>query len=221
MARHAAIRAENLTKTLGARTVLSGITLDLDEGELVLLTGANGSGKTTLLRCLAGLVRPDRGLVRWFGRSPADPSARQLIGLVAHESHLYAHLTLRENVLLAARLRGVPEPARRADRWLAAVGLERAADRFPREASQGMRRRASLARALVHDPPILLLDEPFSGLDGAGHDWLRDLLRTRREHGQSTCLTAHDLRAAYPLADRVLELRSGHLRSPARGEVAA
>jgi heme exporter protein A len=216
-----AIHAERLTKTLGTRTVLRELSVDVAEGELVLLTGDNGAGKTTLLRCLAGLARPDRGLVRWFGCSPAEPAARRLIGMVAHESHLYPHLTIRENVLIAGRLHGVSEPARRASRWLAAVGLERAADRLPRDASQGMRRRASLARALVHDPPILLLDEPFSGLDQAARDWLDDLLRTRRAQGLTTCLVTHDARSARRLADRALELRLSRLQCLDHGEVAA
>ncbi len=95
MSQRLAIRAERLTKTMGKRSVLRGLDLAIIEGECVVLRGDNGSGKTTLLRCLAGLARPDEGLVLWFERSPLETSARRLIGMVAHESHLYRHLTLR------------------------------------------------------------------------------------------------------------------------------
>ena len=178
--------------------------------------GDNGAGKTTLLRCLAGLVRPDAGGVRWFGLGPEQAAMRSLIGLVAHESLLYPYLTLRENLVLAGRLHAVSEPARRAMHWLGSAGLDGHADRLPGEVSRGMRRRASIARALINDPPILLLDEPFSGLDRTGCDWTADLLRTRRLRGWTTCLVTHEDRTARQLADRTLELRSGRLGASVR-----
>jgi ABC-type multidrug transport system ATPase subunit len=211
MAHPAGIRAKGLTKTFGERTVFRDVDFDMISGECVVLVGDNGSGKTTFLRCLAGLARPDAGFVRWFGRSPTEASARHLMGMVAHESHLYPYLTLRENLILAGRLYGVTGPARRASQWVEAAGLHKHADRLPREVSHGMRRRTSLARALVHDPPLLLLDEPFSGLDQAARDWLRDLLLTRQKQGRASCLATHDVPASRNLADRVVELRSGRL----------
>ena len=211
MCHRVAIRAEGLTKTLGTRTVLRGVNLAIIAGECVVLRGDNGTGKTTLLRCLAGLVRPDAGHVRWFERSPVETAAHRLIGMVAHESHLYPHLTLRENLVIAGRLHDVSGPTRRASLWLEAAGLNEHADRLPREVSQGMRRRTSLARALVHEPPILLLDEPFSGLDQAGREWLCDLLLERQRQGRTTCLVTHEDPTTRHLADRVLELRSGRL----------
>ena len=211
MSQRVGIRAEGLIKAMGSRTVLSGVDLAILEGESVVLRGDNGTGKTTLLRCLAGLVRLDAGLVRWFERSPMETTARRMIGMVAHESQLYPHLTLRENLIIAARLHDLSAPKRLASFWLEAAGLVRHADRLPREVSQGMRRRTSLARALVHEPPILLLDEPFSGLDLAGREWLCDVLLDRLSQGRTTCLVTHEDPTAGHLASRVLELRSGRL----------
>ncbi len=211
MCQRVGIRAEGLTKTLGGRTVLCGVSLAILAGECVVLRGDNGTGKTTLLRCLAGLVRPESGYVRWFERSPLETSAHRLIGMVAHESHLYPHLTLRENLIIAGRLQDVSRPKRRASLWLEAAGLSEHAHRLPKEVSQGMRRRTSLARALVHEPPILLLDEPFSGLDQGGSGWLCELLLERQRQGRTTCLVTHEAPPARRLADRVLELRSGRL----------
>ena len=113
MTEHApAISARRLSKHFAARAVLDAIDLDIAAGQSVALTGANGAGKTTLLRCLASLVRPSDGEVRWFGESSADPAARRLIGMVAHETRLYPHLTLRENLVFAARMHDVAGPRR-------------------------------------------------------------------------------------------------------------
>lgn len=210
-----AIRAKGLTKTLGTRTVLRDVDLTVNAGECVLLLGNNGSGKTTLLRCLAGLVGLDAGHVQWLGHSPVDTAAHLLIGMIGHESYLYPHLTLRENLIFAGRLYNVSAPIRRASAWLQAADLSEQADRLPREVSQGLRRRTSLARALVHEPPILLLDEPFSGLDHAGREWLSDLLLERRRQGRTTCLVTHEDPTTRHLADRALELRSGRLLASA------
>ncbi len=211
MDEHIAIRSENLTKRLGSRTVLRGLDLAIAAGECVVLSGENGSGKTTLLRCLAGLARLDSGRVWWFVDSPANPAAHRLIGMVSHESHLYPNLTLRENLVLSGRLYGVDAPKARAAFWLDAAGLGRHADRLPREVSQGMRRRAALARASLHEPPILLLDEPFSALDRAGREWVQGLLRDRREAGQTTCLVTHEGLTTLDFVDRELHLQAGRL----------
>jgi heme exporter protein A len=207
-----AIQTLRLSKSLGGRKVLREIDLEIATGECVALTGSNGAGKTTLLRCLAAIARPTTGEVRWFGQpAAASPDQRRLVGLVAHESRLYAHLTLRENLLFAARMCAVTEPVRRGDRLLEQIGLRSLADRQVRQISQGMRQRLALARALIHDPPILLLDEPFSGLDAASRDWLVGLLHEQRSAGRAICFATHNEEHSRQLAARTLILRRGSL----------
>ena len=196
------VRARELTKHYGSRTILRRVDLEIAAGEAVALRGGNGAGKTTLLRCLAAITRPTRGEVWWFGQ-PAygDPAQRRCVGMVAHESRLYPHLTLRENLLFAGRMYGIDHPAERADQLLADVGLAEHAQRLPMQVSRGMGQRVAVARALVHEPPILLLDEPFSGLDAEGQAWL----------------TAHARDAAgNRLCDLLHHARRGH-RGPAGG----
>jgi heme ABC exporter ATP-binding subunit CcmA len=211
MANHTtAIQASNLSKAFGGRTVLRRLDLDVTRAEQIALTGANGAGKTTLLRCLASVLRPTSGEVRWFGRpAAANPAARRLIAMVGHETRLYPHLTVRENLLFAARMYGVAQPGRRADHLLDQIGLRPHAHRFPVRISRGMRQRVAIVRALVHDPLILLLDEPFSGLDQQATGWLVDLLRKLRARGSTVCFTTHDRQKAEQLADRVLHLCCG------------
>ncbi len=179
-----AIEVCRLSKLFGRRPVLEGLDFAIAAGSSVALCGANGSGKTTLLGCLAAVIRPTAGEVRWFGQCPAnDHHARRLIGMVAHESRLYPHLSLRENLLFAARMYGLAQPARRADDWLEQCGLQAYRHLTPAETSKGVRQRAALARAMIHEPPILLLDEPFAGLDAEGSQWLRRVLDEHRRRG--------------------------------------
>jgi heme ABC exporter ATP-binding subunit CcmA len=208
----AAIEVRRLSKTLGRRTVLSGVDFQIAAGQSVALTGANGAGKTTLLRCLASILRPTAGLVRWFGRPAAgNPEARRLVGWVAHESLLYPQLTLRENLAFAARMCDVAQPWQRADELLAGTGLAPYAARLPAAISRGMRQRLAVLRALVHRPRILLLDEPFSGLDAEGTAWLGQLLGELRAAGRTLCFATHDEAVVCRLADRVLEVRRGRV----------
>jgi heme exporter protein A len=207
-----AIELRRVTKRFGRRVVLDAVDLTIQAGESVVLTGANGAGKTTLLRTVAGLIRPNQGEVWWFGEKAAGRwDSRRLIGMVAHEHRLYPHLTLRENLIFAARMYDVPRPRERADALLGAVSLSAHADRNSPVLSKGMRQRMSLARALVHDPPILLLDEPFDGLDADSGAWLTDLLQGLRREGRTLCFVLHDQAKTRELADRVLRLEQGSL----------
>jgi ABC-type multidrug transport system ATPase subunit len=207
-----AIELRRVTKRFGRRVVLDCVDLTIQAGESVVLTGSNGAGKTTLLRTMAALLRPNGGEVLWYG----DPVTGQwdghrLIGMVAHEHRLYPHLTLRENLVFAARMCDVPQPHDRADALLDVVALTDHADRTPPVLSKGMRQRLGLARALIHDPPILLLDEPFEGLDAAAEIWLMELLQSLRREGRTLCFVLHDQVKTHLLADRVLRLEYGSL----------
>jgi heme exporter protein A len=208
-----AIELRRVTKRFGRRAVLDGIDLEISAGESVVFTGSNGAGKTTLLRTMAALVRPNDGEVLWYGEKAASQwDSRRLIGIVAHEHRLYPHLTLRENLVFAARMCDVPLPHERADALLEAVSLLDHADRMPPVLSKGMRQRMSLARALIHDPPILLLDEPFEGLDASADAWLMDMLQGLRTDGRTLCFVLHDQGKTRELADRVLRLEEGTLQ---------
>jgi ABC-type multidrug transport system ATPase subunit len=161
---------------------------------------------------MAALMRFNSGEVRWFGLPAADtPASCRLAGMVAHDGFLYPHLTARENLVFAARMYAVPNPVQRADTLIQAAGLEPYAFRHARKLSRGIRQRLSILRALVHDPKILIMDEPFAALDAAGTVWLGTLLQDLRCQGRTLCFTTHDLLLARVQADRVLELRSGVL----------
>ena len=163
----AAIRCEGLTKAFGTRKAVDGLTFELPRGSFLSVFGPNGAGKTTLLRMLATLTRPSAGRIEVDGIDlKEEPDrAREAIGLISHNSMLYPDLTAEENLLLYARLYGVRDPERRVIELLDAVGLKhRRLDRV-RTFSCGMAQRVSIARALVNDPAVVLLDEPYSGLD--------------------------------------------------------
>jgi ABC-type multidrug transport system ATPase subunit len=208
-----AIDADRLTKKFGSRTVLNDLRLEIAEGESVAIAGANGSGKTTLLRCLAGLIGFDGGEVRWFGALAADkPALRRLLGMVSHDGFLYPHLTTRENLLFAARMYALPNPGKRADTLLDSAEMGPYAFYQVKKLSRGMRQRLSILRALVHDPKIIILDEPYAALDASGTIWLASLLENLRRQYRTICFTTHDLQFAKDHSDRILELRNGVLQ---------
>ncbi len=206
-----AIEIAGLTKAYGTRLVLRGVTFNVIEGDAVALMGANGAGKTTLIRCIASTIRPTSGKIRCFGADMWDPSQRGLLGIVGHESRLYPNLTLRENLRFAARMYSAPDADHRAADWLRKMGLEHHADRMPSQVSRGMRQRVSLARACIHEPRILLLDEPFTGLDADGRQSLIELFHSLKQQRQTLCFATHDRSIAETLADRILVLEAGRL----------
>jgi heme exporter protein A len=217
--------ARGLSRAFGAQRVLRDISLELAAGETLAVVGPNGAGKTTLLRLLAGLMRPSSGEVLVLGRrlAPADPEARRPIGIVSHQSLLYDDLTIEENLLLAARLYGLADPRGAARRALESVGLAARAGETPRRLSRGMVQRAAIARAFLHDPAVLLLDEPFTGLDAPAAEQLRGLLRERAAVGRAMIVVTHHLAETWELASRVSVLAGGRwaLEGPREADLAA
>lgn len=209
-----AIQVAGLCKDYGDRRVLYGLDLRLEWGEIAVLFGANGAGKTTLLRVLAGLSRPDAGQIAVAGRPihrRRSDSARRLVGFAGHDTMLYNDLTGSENLAFYARLYSIRQPAGRIRQVLEQVGLADRAHRRVRTFSHGMRQRLSLARAILHDPAILLLDEPESGLDAAGIAMLGELLRAWAAAGKSALLTTHNASIGHAWAQRTLTLFGGRI----------
>jgi heme ABC exporter ATP-binding subunit CcmA len=202
---------------MNGRPVLVHVDLAISPGEIVALAGANGAGKTTLLRCLAGRLRPTAGEVLWFGYGPS-PDRHRLIGFAAHERHLYLELTAEDNLLFAARMYSLSQPQQRARELLAKAGLTRHRGQAAGRLSQGQRQRLALARALIHDPPLVLLDEPFAGLDAAGRTWLENWLRELRVGQRAIVFSSHEDQQCRALADRKLELHGGRLAPVSRTE---
>jgi heme ABC exporter ATP-binding subunit CcmA len=203
--------ATGLERRYGSTRVLRGVDLHLAAGEALVVAGPNGAGKTTLLRCLAGLLRPSAGEVRVLGRRvhAGDPESRRPIGWVSHRSLLYDDLTLAENLRFAARLYGVPKPDVAVRGALEAVGLLAQAERSPRQLSRGTVQRAAIARALLQGPALLLLDEPFTGLDASAADGLRGLLRAALERGAAAVVVTHRPEEAWPIATQAAALVGG------------
>ncbi len=208
----AAIQARGLTFLRGRRVVFRDVDLDVAPGEIVVLTGSNGAGKTTLLQCLTGALRPAAGKILYLSRATArGADVRRWIGFLGHETGLYLALTVWENLLFAAHLYGVSNAERRSAELLASVGLEKQTRQRAGALSRGMRQRLAIARTVLHDPTILLLDEPFTSLDGEGRAWLVAFLRVLRQHNRAVVLATHDTEQGCELADRVLGLRGGRL----------
>jgi heme exporter protein A len=200
-----------LVRAFGALQVLRGVDLEVRAGEMLAVAGANGAGKTTLLRLLAGLMRPNAGEVRVRGRrlSRGDPEPRRSIGLLSHQTFLYDDLTPAENLQFTARLYRLADPAAAARAALEEVGLAGRADTPVRHLSRGLLQRAAIARALLHQPDILLLDEPFTGLDAPAADRFRGLLAAQLARGRALVLVSHHLAEAWELATRVAVLARG------------
>jgi heme exporter protein A len=206
-----AIELEGLRRDFDDRPALDGIDLSLEGGESLVVLGPNGAGKTTLLRILATLLRPGGGEVRVLGaRLPGEAwKARGRIGFLGHEPLLYRELSGRENLRFHARLHGLRGEAAEAriDELLLAVGMDRRADQHVAELSAGMRQRLAICRCVLHQPELLLLDEPDSNLDAEGRELVRELIGPA--DGRTRVLVTHDPERALPDADQVLRLGAG------------
>ncbi len=209
-----ALLARGLTKQYGPVPAVDDVSLGIPAGQFVVLLGPNGAGKSTLLRLLATLIRPTAGGVLIHGQDPARGDAaplRRRIGLLSHRTFLYDHLTGLENLEFYARLYGLADAPAVAGEALHGVGLGGRGADLVRTYSRGMQQRLAIARALLHRPDILLLDEPFTGLDREATDRLHAILRRAREDGRTCVMVTHDLGAGLALADRVVVLLAGRV----------
>jgi heme exporter protein A len=207
-----AIEVSGVSRSFGRRRAVDGVDFSLESGECLALFGPNGAGKTTLLRVIAGLLKPTAGVVRVSGKSLRDDApARGQMGLISHQSMLYRALTARENVEFAARLYGMRDVRGSATRALDRIRILDRADTPVRSLSRGLQQRVSIARAIVHDPAVVLLDEPYTGLDAAGGAALTDMLQLLRSSGASLILVTHNVEEGLAIASRAAIMLAGRL----------
>ncbi len=216
------IHFEQITKRYNAAPVVNDVSLQIEPGEFFVLLGPSGSGKSTLLRIAAGLTDVDHGRIAFRGRDVTHLRARERgVGLVFQHYALFRHMTVGENVEFALRVRGVKRSARarRRDELLQLVALEGYAARLPGQLSGGQQQRVAVARALAHEPQVLLLDEPFGALDAKIRVELRETIRqVQRRLGMTTILVTHDQEEAFVLADRIGVMHQGRLLETGRAE---
>lgn len=213
MASSPLIQTHSLVKAFGLVPVLKKLDLNIERGECVALLGPNGSGKSTLLRLLSGLSKPTSGTITVGGwELPREAAAvRAQIGMVSHKPLLYENLTARENLHFFARLYNLSSAERdeRMNVLLERVGLARRAGDLIRTYSRGMQQRLSIARALLHNPDVLLLDEPYTGLDQAASVMLDEVTLEAKANGRTIIMATHEMERAARLASRVIILSRG------------
>ena len=206
-----AIRARRVAKYFGDFPALREVDLDVRSGSVLALLGRNGAGKTTLLRILAGLSAPSTGEISFPAADASHRKQQGRIGVVSHGAWIYDELTAAENLRFFCGLYGVADPGAVVAAWLARVGLERFRNSRVAEFSRGMRQRLTIARAFLHEPDILLLDEPWTALDDRATQLLSALLDQARRAGRSAVICSHQLREAFEIADEAALLHRGRL----------
>lgn len=219
-----AIRITGMTRSfrghlgIGRSVAVQDLDLEVRRGEVFGLLGPNGAGKTTTLKVLLGLLRPDRGTTRFFGLDPGDPAARARIGYLPENPYFYDYLTAEEFLDFYARLQGIPAGERRdrVGRTLERVGLAGRGGTALRKFSKGMVQRLGLAQAIQHDPELVILDEPMSGLDPLGRREVRNLILSLGASGTTVFFSSHILQDAEMICDRVAILKRGRLSSVGR-----
>ncbi|HET6765559.1 MAG TPA: heme ABC exporter ATP-binding protein CcmA [Longimicrobiaceae bacterium] len=219
-----AVECRQVEKRYGPVPALRGVGFSLAPGEFLTLFGPNGAGKTTLLRILCGAVRPTRGQVRIAGHAVADGDGpwRRRIGLLSHQSFLYPGLSAAENLEFYARLYGLPDRRALVERALEAVGLADRRGDLVRTFSRGMLQRAALARTLLHDPEVVFLDEPYTGLDPHAAAMLNGTLARLRDERRTVVLVTHNLSQGLEMADRVaVQVRGRWISDEPRGALDA
>jgi heme exporter protein A len=206
-----ALEIDGVWKYYGNFPALRNIKLQIAAGSTVALLGRNGAGKTTLLKILAGLSSPSEGSVRISGSEVREQSTRRRIGVLGHGISLYDELSAHENLTLFAKLYGLQDAGKRALAWLERTGLDRVRDGLVREFSRGMRQRLAVARAFIHEPEVLLFDEPFTALDDRAIAVLQDLLADAHANGRTIVMSTHQLREALDLATDVVLIQRGQV----------
>ncbi len=212
------ITVKKLIKRFGPKTILRGLNFQAERGEFIALLGPNGAGKTTFLRVLASLSRPTLGDVRIAGYQLPNQAAavRRRLGVVMHNTLLYSDLTAEENLKFYSKMYGISNPAGRIDEALELVGLPHRRRDLVRTFSRGMQQRLSIGRAMLHAPDVLLMDEPYTGLDQDASAILDSILRQVAAHGQTIVMTSHDLARAADLASRFDILSRGQIAASVR-----
>ena len=199
-----ALEVSGVSKDFGRIIALRGMTFSVQSGEFVSILGRNGAGKTTLLNIISGVSRPSEGSVHLFGTDPNDRVNKAKLALISHEMFLYGNLTALENLEYYSRIYNVPDAQERIETVLNNVELTHRRFDLVATYSRGMTQRLTIARALLHEPSLLLLDEPFTGLDQHAIGMLITLLKKQKELGRTILLTTHDLHTAAELSDRYL-----------------
>ena len=206
------LEAQDLVRTFGRLRAVDGLNVALERGQSLALFGPNGAGKTTLLRLLAGLLRPTTGRAIIGGADiRTESSLRGRVGLISHQSMLYPALTALENVEFAARLHGVSGARTASMQALEVLGIGGRARSFVRTLSRGMQQRVSIARAIVHGPAILLLDEPYTGLDAGGAAAVSEMLHRLRADGATMVLVTHNVAEGLAVASHAGIMVAGRL----------
>ena len=213
----AGVRFQNVEKRYGSVRALRRLSLEIKPRETVILAGRNGFGKTTLLRVAAGLVRPTAGSVSVFSDRPDPELACPTLGFVAHQTMVYDELTAEENLTLFARLLGISRQDERVRALLEEVGLGERRASLVRTFSRGMRQRLSIARNLLVQPSLFLLDEPGTGLDPQGASWLEGTLRQLSAAGCTILMSLHGRSELISLATRAVRLEAGALVADSQG----
>jgi ABC-2 type transport system ATP-binding protein len=206
----AAIALEGVTKAFEGHLAVADLTLSVPAGSVFGLLGPNGAGKTTTLRMVMNVLAPDRGTIRLLGRA-ADQSARDRVGYLPEERGLYPRMVVEEQLVFLAAAKGLPrrEAARRLGPWLERLGLAEWGRRKVNELSKGMQQKVQLLAALLHEPDVLILDEPLSGLDPVGADLVRDVLLEQRRQGRTLVLSSHEMETVERLCDAIALIHRG------------
>jgi heme exporter protein A len=209
----AVLSASGLVREFGPLRAVDEVGFQLGAGELLTVFGPNGAGKTTLLRILSGALKPSRGEVRLRALKlrSGDPEWYRRVGFLSHQAFLYGHLTLEENLSFFGRLFGLRDLNERVPERLEQVGLAKRAGSLARTLSRGMRQRLALARALLHDPEVVLLDEPYTGLDAHAAGVLRRVLSSLKDGRRNVVLVTHNISQGLELADKVAVQVRGRL----------